>query len=233
MTPLERATAALQRDQVIGTICTVHELSGEPEFVRLRALICQSGTDCLRHFGNGYSREGGLALQQNPDEFAALCLFLKRRRPFSRYLEIGSASGGTGLFLWRELAFDLLASIDDGEHRRAAEQKVNLAGIPGFCQFVGNSHSPEARVFLEGALGGLPLDLVFVDGEHTREGVWRDVEMIRPFCTPGTLLVLHDTQACDGVEIAWLRAITEGIVTPLAEFVGDRRPLGIGVGSVN
>jgi cephalosporin hydroxylase len=230
VTPLERASLALQRNRVIGKICGVEDLSGQPEFDRLRTLIRQSGTDCLRHFGNGYSHEGGLALQQNPDEFAALCLFLERRRPLSTYLEIGSGSGGTGRILSRELGFDLAISIDDGEHPRASDQKVNLAG---FRQFIGNSHSPEARTFLEETLQGLRLDLAFVDGEHTEDGVWRDIEMIRPFCLPGTLIVLHDTKACDGVEIAWLRATREGVITPLAEFVGDHRPLGIGVGRIN
>ena len=50
---------------------------------------------------------------------------------------------------------------------------------------------------------------------------------------PGTLIVVHDTRACAGVEIAWLRATWEGIITPLAEFIGDQKPLGIGVGRVN
>jgi predicted O-methyltransferase YrrM len=233
VTPLARSILALQRRRVIGKVAGVDDVSGQREFERLRTLIRQSGTDCLRHFGNGYSHEGGLALQQNPDEFAALCLFLRRRRPFSTYLEIGSASGGTGRILSEELGFGLTISIDDGRHPRASEQKVNLGAMPGFRQFVGNSHSPEARVFLEETLQASPLDLAFVDGEHTEEGVWQDLEMIHPFCWPGTLIVLHDTRACEGVELAWLRATREGMITPLAEFVGDRKPLGIGVGRVN
>ena len=52
-------------------------------------------------------------------------------------------------------------------------------------------------------------------------------------CVAGTLIVVHDTKACAGVEIAWLRATWEGIITPLAEFIGDQKPLGIGVGRVN
>ena len=230
VSPLEREFLALQRHRLMDKVCGVPDLSGQAEFGPLRDLICQSGTDCLRHFGNGYLSEGGLALQQNPDEFAALCLFLKRRGPFSTYLEIGSASGGTGFFLAREIGFDLAMSIDDGEHLRASEQKVNLAG---FKEFVGSSHSPEAATFLEETLQGLPLDLAFVDGDHTEEGVWKDIEMLLPFCLPGTLIVVHDTRACAGVEIAWLRATWEGIITPLAEFIGDQKPLGIGVGRVN
>lgn len=230
VSPREREFLALQRHRLLGTVCRVQDVYGRAEFGPLRDLICESGTDCLRHFGNGYLLEGGLALQQNPDEFAALCLFLKERGSFSTYLEIGSASGGTGFFLSRELGFDVAMSIDDGEHWRVSEQKVNLAGFKGF---VGSSHSPEAAAFLEATLEGLPLDLAFVDGDHTEEGVWKDIEMLLPFCVPGTLIVVHDTKACAGVEIAWLRATWTGIITPLAEFVGDQKPLGIGVGRVN
>ncbi|GAC1371050.1 MAG: hypothetical protein NVSMB32_15310 [Actinomycetota bacterium] len=231
--PEQRAALVLERERVLGTVTTTADLSDDEEFVRLRALICESGTDCLRHFGNGYTHEGGLALQQNPDEFAALCLFLKQQGPFTTYLEIGSASGGTGLILSRQLGFDLFASIDDGNHPRAAEQVANLGGIQGFRQYVGDSHSPGARTFLEDTLAGAPLDVAFVDGDHSEEGAWQDIEMVRPFCHPGTLLVLHDTKACHGVEVAWLRVIREGIVTPVAEFFGNHKPLGIGVGRIN
>ncbi|HLI56555.1 MAG TPA: class I SAM-dependent methyltransferase [Actinomycetota bacterium] len=230
VSPLEHAFLAFQRNRLLQGIASVEDVSDQVEFGALRDLICQSGTDCLRHFGNGYLSEGGLALQQNPDEFAALCLFLERRGPFSTYLEIGSASGGTGYFLSREIGFDLAMSIDDGQHSRATEQRINLKG---FTTFVGSSHSAGAATFLEETLGGLPLDLAFVDGDHTEEGVWKDIQLVLPFCLPGTLIVLHDTRACAGVEIAWLRASWERIITPLAEFVGDQAPLGIGVGRVN
>jgi predicted O-methyltransferase YrrM len=218
---------------VARNVTTVKDLQVEgPEFERLRRLIRASGTDCLEHFENGYTHEGGLSLQQNPDEFAALCRFLKLHGPYATYMEIGSASGGTALVLSREVGFERAISIDDGQHLRAQEQKVNLAAIPGMRQFVGDSHSPTARTFLQGVLGGAPIDLAFIDGDHSTEGVWQDIKLALPFCRSGTLLVLHDTRACEAVELAWLGLIRKGIVDPLAEFVGEHRPLGIGVGRV-
>ena len=53
-----------------------------PDFDDVVNRIRQSGTDSLSHFGNGYTHEGGLLLQQNPDEFAALTLFLRERGPY-------------------------------------------------------------------------------------------------------------------------------------------------------
>ena len=116
--------------------------------------------------------------------------------------------------------------------RRAFSRRLFLAAIPGIRQFVGDSHCPAARTFLQEVLQGAPIDLAFVDGDHSTEGVWQDIKLALPFCRPGTLLVLHDTRACEAVELAWLGMIRKGIVEPLAEFVGEHRPLGIGVGRV-
>jgi predicted O-methyltransferase YrrM len=229
----KRASDVYRRRRTVGKVATVKDLQTEgPEFERLRQLVRESGTDSLSYFDNGYTREGGLSLQQNPDEFAALCRFLKLRGPYTTYMEIGSASGGAALLLFREVGFELAISIDDGRHPRASEQKVNLSAIPRLRQFVGDSHGIEARKFLQEILQGAPIDLAFVDGDHSAEGVWQDIELTLPFCRPGTLVVLHDTTACEGVELAWLRVAREGIVKPLAEFVGEHLPLGIGVGQV-
>ncbi|HEX8424624.1 MAG TPA: class I SAM-dependent methyltransferase [Pyrinomonadaceae bacterium] len=199
------------------------------EFVRLRDLIRTSGTDSLSHFGNGYTYEGGLSLQQNPDEFAALILLLKERQPYATYMEIGSASGGACLLLQREVGFERVLSLDNGEHPRAVEQKKNFSQIPNFQQFLGDSHSTAARDYLQQNVNG-KIDVAFIDGDHSYEGVWQDIELTLPFCRPGTIIILHDTVACDGVERAWLRGVRERRFKPVAEFVGEEKPLGIGVG---
>lgn len=227
-----RLAAALRRQQEIGDLPGVHDVADDPAFEALRTQVRESGCDCLRKFANGYTREGGLALQQNPDEFAAFCLFLQRRGPFATYVEIGSASGGTTLFLSRHVGFDRVMSIDDGQSLRAVEQAVNLAQIPNLTQFRGDSHSPEARTFLADALPGRDLELAFIDGDHSDEGVWADLQLILDFARPGSLIVFHDTRSCEGVETAWLNAAQQGLLVPLAEFVGDSRPLGIGVAEV-
>ncbi|MDQ1560098.1 MAG: hypothetical protein QOD32_3158 [Pyrinomonadaceae bacterium] len=223
----------ISRRAQLGKLDTIETLRArnEPEFVRVRDLIRAAGTDSLSHFGNGYTHEGGLCLQQNPDEFAALCLNLKERAPFANYMEIGSASGGACLILQQEIGFGRVYSLDNGEHPRAVEQKRNFSQIPNFQQFLGDSHSAAARDYLQQHLDG-KLDVAFIDGDHSYEGVWQDIELTLPFCRPGTVMILHDTVACDGVERAWLRCVREKLVKPVAEYVGEERPLGIGVGTV-
>lgn len=227
-----RLAGSLRRQQEIGEIPGIRDVVADPAFEELRTQVRESGCDCLRKFANGYTREGGLALQQNPDEFAAFCLFLQRRGPFPTYVEIGSASGGTTLFLSTHVGFGRVMSIDDGQSLRAVEQAVNLAQIPNLTQYRGDSHSPEARAFLEASLPGRDLDLAFIDGDHSEEGVWADLELILDFVRPGSLIAFHDTRSCEGVENAWLNAAQQGLILPLAEFVGETRPLGIGVGEV-
>lgn len=227
-----QAKTWLYRQTYLGNIESIADLrERHNDFDALRGRIRESGTDSIAHFGNGYTSEGGLLLQQNPDEFAALTLLIRERGPHRNYMEIGSASGGACLFLWREIGFERVLSLDNGEHPRAVAQKQHFGQIANFKQYLGDSHSTDARRFLEENVEG-KLDVAFIDGDHSDEGVWQDVELTLPFCRPGTLVILHDTVACYGVEKAWLRCVKEKRIKPLAEFIGEEKPLGIAVGEV-
>ncbi|HEX8843689.1 MAG TPA: class I SAM-dependent methyltransferase [Pyrinomonadaceae bacterium] len=201
------------------------------DFDDVRDRVRRSGTDSLEHFDNGYTHEGGLYLQQNPDEFAALTIFLREHGPHTNYMEIGSASGGACLFLYREVGFGNVLSLDNGEHERAVAQKEHFSQIKNFKQFLGDSHSEEARLFLKENVKS-KLDVAFIDGDHSYEGVWQDIELALPFCRRGTLVIFHDTVACEGVRDAWLRGVEQKLFRPCAVFVGEERPLGIAVGVV-
>jgi predicted O-methyltransferase YrrM len=201
-----------------------------PGFGSLVDEVRNAGTDNLSHFGNGYTHEGGLALQQNPDEFAALTRLLVETVSLrSLYLEIGSASGGAARFLQNKLLFDRMVSIDDGGHHRYPELPENFRGLPMEHAKL-NSHSTEAREFLQKSAADEKFAVVFVDGDHSESGVWQDVQLVWPFCRIGTLLILHDIVACTGVKKAWERGARERRWTPVASYIGASRPLGIGVG---
>lgn len=49
------------------------------------------------------------------------------------------------------------------------------------------------------------LDFLFIDGDHTYEGVSRDADLWRPLVKPGGLIAYHDPTSCAGVR----RYITE------------------------
>jgi hypothetical protein len=210
---------------------SLEDAAHSPDFLDLRNLVRASGTDSLSHFGNGYEVEGGLCLQQNPDEFAGLCLFLRKQRPITNYLEIGCASGGACRFLFEHVGMERIYILDDGGHPRFSEQESNLSFVKGVIRHIGDSHSDEARRFLANRISGT-LDVAFIDGDHSYEGVWADLRLTMAFSRPGTVVVFHDTVACDGVERGWLESVSRGLLEPLAEFVGKERPLGIAVGAV-
>lgn len=201
-------------------------------FEEIVTQVRATGTSSLSHFRNDYTHEGGLRLQQNPSEFASLVLLLQERRPIGEYIEIGSASGGTGRYLADAVSFATFTSIDDGRHPDAPHQTDNFAKIEGFGQFLGDSHSEAARDYLTQRFPLHDIEVAFIDGDHSWEGVSQDINLVRPFCRSGAWLVFHDTVACEGVERAWISSIRKGVISPVAEFIGNEVPLGIGVGCV-
>lgn len=191
------------------------------------ARVRAAGTDSLTHFGNGYAHEGGLCLQQHPEEFARFAMLLRERPRPVVYLEIGSASGGAARLLDGAAGFSDVLSIDDGAHRRAGLQDVLLPSHTR--RFRGDSHSPEAAMWLAHQPR---VDVAFIDGDHSYEGVTQDVAMVLPRCNPGAVIALHDIVACDGVRRAWEELLASGRVRLVDEFIGTDRPLGIGVAEV-
>ena len=206
--------------------------AAEPEFDALFERVCAAGTDSKWWFGRAYEFEGGLALLQNPEELAALCLLLRRHEPRDTYLEIGSAGGGTARFLHEEVGFGRMLAIDDGRHPRAAEQDENFAAIGGVERHIGDSHAPEAAAFLAEHAPGRSIDIALVDGDHSWSGVRRDIRLVLPHLRPGGLLILHDTRQVRGVRAAWRELGLRRRTRRIAELVGAERPMGIGVALV-
>jgi predicted O-methyltransferase YrrM len=108
-------------------------------------------------------------------------------------LEIGAASGGTTFLFSRivesgstivsiDLAFD---KVRTEAVRTIAAPSVRLHTL---CR---DSHADstlqEVRTLLRS-----PLDLLFIDGDHSYEGVRSDYEMYSPLVRPDGLIVFHD-----------------------------------------
>lgn len=137
---------------------------------------------------------------QVPEELVRLLEDVRALHP-QTVLEIGTHRGGT-LYLWARLARPdaTLISIDlpGGKfgggyspfrapiYRRFAQpgQKLHLLRA--------NSHSPATLVETKRLVSGQPIDLLFIDGDHTFEGVQKDWEMYSPLVRSGGLIVFHD-----------------------------------------
>lgn len=58
-----------------------------------------------------------------------------------------------------------------------------------------NSHEPETQLALARTLQDAKLDVLFIDGDHTYDGVRQDFEMYARFVRPGGIIAFHDIVA--------------------------------------
>lgn len=137
----------------------------------------------LRHF----------ECQQNPQELAVMLTFLKDKKSL---LEIGSNYGGTLRRMAKVLApKSRVVSIDMPEDKNALVRpivslKANAQKIANCGHdvelIIGDSHS---KPVIERARQWAPYDFIFIDGDHSYEGVKQDWLDYGPM---GNIVGFHD-----------------------------------------
>jgi cephalosporin hydroxylase len=137
---------------------------------------------------------------QIPAEIAGFLRILEADPPRT-VLEIGTAHGGTLFLLTRIAAPDaLIVSVDlrrgpfGGGYPawRARLYRSFARAAQRVVLVVGDSHEPRIGQRIRGLLDGRHLDLLFVDGDHTQEGVNQDFADYAPLVRPGGLVAFHD-----------------------------------------
>jgi predicted O-methyltransferase YrrM len=188
-------------------------------------------------------RVGELAASQKLDELEP---FLDRVAALAprAVCEIGTSAGGTLYLLTRVAADDaVLVSVDVDLPAHVAAARSRLArGRQRVVSVQGDSHSAATRERVEAALAGRPLDVLFIDGDHSYDGVRRDWELYAPLVRPGGLIGLHDvhedyatsrgtpTAAVSGDVPRFWRELREG--RPTEELLADPEQDGFGIGVV-
>ena len=129
---------------------------------------------------------------QIESEIVSLLERVKALEP-RRILEIGAASGGT-TFLFSAIAREgtTMVSIDLG-FDRSRSQAVKTIAHPGvelhtLCR---DSHQ-RTTVQEVSAIFREAIDFLFIDGDHSYEGVKSDYEMYAGLVRPGGLIAFHD-----------------------------------------
>jgi predicted O-methyltransferase YrrM len=158
-------------------------------------------------------------------------------------LEIGTARGGTLFLLTRVAAPDAvlvsidLSSADDlrfggGDVRRRRPLFEAFALDRQRVHFlVGDSHTAEMRARVESTLPGGQIDLLFIDGDHTADGVSRDFELYSDLVRPSGVIALHDIVDGKPAFVGGVPEFWRTIKTPDAlEFIADSRQGGYGIG---
>jgi predicted O-methyltransferase YrrM len=138
--------------------------------------------------------------KQKLREFALLVRLVRKRRP-RVVVEIGTMRGGT-LWAWCQIASRdaLLVSIDlpggdfGGGYSDAEGEHLAEHARPGQTLELirADSHDPATLARLQRTLGSSQIDLLFIDGDHSYEGVALDYHMYASLVGPGGLIALHD-----------------------------------------
>lgn len=138
--------------------------------------------------------------RQNPVEIEELYKAVCDIRPVS-VLEIGTARGGT-LYLWTQAAADnaTIVSVDlPGGEFGGAYPPCRIPFYRAFTRedqrlhlLMKDSHAPETMKDVYALFGNHPIDFVFIDGDHTYEGVKADFRNYASLVRPGGIIAFHD-----------------------------------------
>ena len=138
--------------------------------------------------------------RQNPEEIEALYKAVLELFP-RRILEIGTARGGS-LYLWIQAAAEgaTIVSIDlPGGKFGGAYPACRIPFYQSFARsgqtlklLRKDSHKAETLAEVGRIFCDKPIDFLFIDGDHTYEGVKTDFQDYGPLVRPGGLIGLHD-----------------------------------------
>lgn len=154
------------------------------------------------------NKSGDLKLQQIPDEYSNVLFELKSKSPKS-YLEIGIGNGGSWLtcsYFLRE-SLDVSHAVDNLSYKDSVNQKIEE--IEFSRDFLREHikevefYNSDSRKFLDQCTR--KYDVIFIDGDHSYEGVKRDFDGSINLINPGGLMVFHDiaSSGAPGVVQFW------------------------------
>jgi len=106
--------------------------------------------------------------------------------------EIGTANGGTTFLLGQALTTtEVMIGVELFIHRRP---RLGYFTRPGQSLLLldGDSASPQTVERVREQLAGRPLDVLFIDGDHSFAGVMRDFKAYRDLVREGGLIAFHD-----------------------------------------
>jgi len=187
-------------------------------------------------------RQWSIRPGQVKEEITELLEILARRTP-KFILEIGTAKGGT-LFLFARVSSPdaVMISVDlPGGRFGGGYLRWRVPLYKSFTMRKQNvyliredSHAPSTLNLVEKILGGRELDLLFVDGDHTYDGVKKDFEAYSKLVGKGGIVAFHDIvlgppEHVGGVPRFW-REIKHNFKH--TELVGNRKQGGYGIGLI-
>lgn len=157
-----------------------------------------------------------------------------------RVCELGTQFGGNNLIMSRVLAPEQVIGVDLQIRNRGTLRLVAPRG-QRVTYLNGSTTDPKTLARVERLLGGEPLDLLFIDGDHSFEGVRSDFLTYRHLVRPGGLIAFHDIQSDGREQGKGGKEYSGGVPTmwrlvrdryPSVEFVDDPAQRGFGIGVI-
>jgi hypothetical protein len=154
-------------------------------------------------------------------------------------LEIGTGRGGTLFLLTRVSSPDaVIISLDlpQGEFGGGWYPDWKMPLYRSFALYHQkiylireDSHAAPTLEMVEGILNGHMLDFLFIDGDHTYEGVKLDFQMYSPLVRKGGLIALHDICKYPRCEVNKFWSETKHAYL-YQEIISRRNQKGAGIG---
>ncbi len=188
------------------------------------------------------------APSQIRSEITGLMQIVKELEP-RQVLEIGTAKGGA-LFLFARVAAPGATVIGVDLPEMPDGSGVPSWRIPFYQAFATarhkvhlirqDSHSPVALGKVKTLLKGQQIDFLFIDGDHTYQGVRQDFEMYSPLVRNGGVIAFHDivpdfktrygveTSSYAGEVYKFWRNVKEKY--QVSEIISDPNQDGFGIG---
>ncbi len=149
------------------------------------------------------------APQQVRSEISGLCEIVEKAQP-KTVLEIGTATGGS-LFLFSRfvspnaniISIDLPKGASGGFYAKLAESlyKKFKSPLQKMTLLRKDSHKKETVELLKSTTKNKEIDFLFIDGDHSYEGVKQDYELYSPLVKKGGIIAFHDVckhrERCD------------------------------------
>lgn len=173
-------------------------------------------------------------------EIVELLKLVKRKKP-KIILEIGTASGGT-LFLFSRVAPKnaLIISVDmPGGHFGGISSPMKVPFYKSFAygkqkiQLIRkDSHKLSTFNKVKSILKGRKIDFMFIDGDHTYEGVKKDFEMYSTLVDRSGFIALHDIALHPKESGCNVKHFWDSLPKKKKEIIGDEKQGWGGIGVI-
>lgn len=172
------------------------------------------------------AKEGGLELQQIPKEYSKFLDYIRSRK-YDRYLNVGIGNGGSFITeIFMQPSLTLATAVDNLSYGVSNPTAVNerFEWIRTIVNHPVRFYNMTSDEFFKDNIE--MYDFIFIDGDHSYEGVSKDYKNALKCLSTGGEIAFHDiaSEQCPGVVQLWNEIKNDNCV----EFIHSNK-CGIGI----